>query len=589
MTIRFSGNPKKAKSFLDQRRIAAGEAFTRSTAFDGSALDDKSFTVSAVIATSHPVSRLDGKGKYAEILDPFGLEFAEDDDFPLQLDHSPKARETIGRAFALVVEDDAVKASLRFTSADDAKPIRDRVRDGSLRHVSAGYRVLRWREGFDAQGNRTKTAIKWRLHEVSVTPIAADPNAIIKRSTQMENEEITELTPAQHRAEIRSIGRAANMTAEAIDDMIDREIDATAARAEAFEAMRERQRSTPRIRVVANHDDPAASRARLVNGLAQRMGATIEGDVQHRSFKDLARDAAAATGFNVRTASDDEIMVRAMTSSDFPIVVGDAVSKTLNEMYRQSESAIKPLSRQRTLPNFKESVALRLTGAGKLLPLSESGEIVATGRGESAEKLSVATYAARLDLTRKVMIDDDAGAFGDTVAALGRAAAATESELLSGLVTGNPLMSDGTGVFRTANTTTAGALSETTLSAMRLAMRQRRDSDGTLIAIKPVTLLVGSEIETAAEKLLTQIQAAMTDDVNPWSKLRLVVDPYIEDGRFILFGDIPALAHAYLSGHVGPTVQRQEMWDSLAVSWRVYEDFGCAWTDWRAVQFNAGV
>jgi len=575
-------------------RHAMGALRQRSMAFDGSAIDKTALTVRAVIATANPIMRRDAKGQYAEILDPNGLVFDEATDVPLLTDHKQAATSTIGRAGGLEITDDEVLATLRFGTADDIQPIIQRVTDRTLRHVSVGYAVEKWRESVQPRkpgsrfDMRTKTAIRWRILEVSVVPVPADTNATIKRSPQMDDV-IEELSPVQVRAEIRKLCRAVGMPVESIDDLIDEDATIEDAKAAAFD-YHQAKRSAPKVKITANNDDAVTARNRLTNGLAQRMGATIEAGaaIEHRSFVDLARDAAAASGMNIRTASTDEILQRAMGTSDFPIVVGNAVNKTLMEVYLAAESPLKRLSRQRTLPNFKESTAIRLSGAGKLKPLSEHGEIQATSRGEAGEKLKLATYAARLDLTRQLMIDDDAGAFGDLVASLGRAAAATESEVMSSLILDNPALSDGTGVFRAANTSTAAALAESSLSAMRKAMRQRRDSDGTLLAIKPVALVVGPELETVAEKLLSVIQANRTDDVNVWAKLALYVDPFIEDGRYLLFGDVPTLQHAYLSGHAGPTVQRQESWDTLGTSWRVYEDFGAAWTDWRGAQYNAG-
>jgi HK97 family phage prohead protease len=557
--------------------------------------------VSAIIATPAPVQRRDQRGPYLEILDPHGLEFERDGDWPLLLDHQAASRMTIGRASGLVIEGEAVKATLRFTAADDAAPIRQRVQDGTLKHLSVGYRVLKWRDGVDQDGQRTKTAIRWRLLEVTLTPIPADPNSRIQRSENVDPEDTIELTPAERRAEIRTIGRAAGMSVEDIDDMVDRDLDATAARAEAFEHMQARQRSTPRIRILASHDDPAAIVTRASDALAFRMGGVAELPDASREYAgmsllDMARDSLTRSGVNVRGLSTDEVFQRAAHgTSDFPLVVSNAANKTLLGAYQAAESPLKTVARQRSLPNFKESTSIRLGGMGRLEQLSEHGEITATSRGETGEKLSLTTYARRFDLTRKLMIDDDTGAFGDIVAALGQAAAQTEADLLLAQLINNPAMSDGKAVFHAdhGNLSTGAALAETSLSDARLAMRQRTDLDGkTLINAAPKFLLVGPELETSAEKLLSTIQATKSDDVNPFAgKLSLLVEPRIDDDSWYVFADparLAGLQYAYLSGAAGPQIQRQEMWDSLGVSFRVFEDFGAGWVDFRAAQKNPG-
>lgn len=612
MTVQLTIDPRKAHKIVDYRPIvrADGDLFHRAVTFDGAALtvaiDDTSkqsaaMTVAAVIATPTPVQRRDSKGPYLEILDPFGLDFDPAADYPLLVDHKADSRETIGRAAGIAVADESVTATLRFSVADDVLPIRQRVADGTLKHLSVGYRVLRWREGANTAGQRTKTAIKWQILEVTLTPIPADPNSRIHRSDNMDPEILDEPTVAQRRSEIRTIGRAAGMTAEAIDDMIDRDLDSVAARAEAFEAMQARQRSTPRIRVVANHEDPAAIVTRAADAMTYRMGGTAELPAASREYAnmsllDMARDSLARAGVSVRGLSADDIFQRAAShgTSDFPLVVSAAANKTLLSAYQAAESPLKTLARQRTLPNFKESTSIRLGGMGRLEKLSEHGEITATSRAESGEKLALATYTRRVDLTRKLMIDDDLSAFGDIVAALGQAAAQTEAELLVSQLVDNPLMSDGVAVFHAThgNLSTGAALDETSLSASRLAMRKRKDLDGkTIISATPKYLLVGPELETAAEKLLSVISAATTDDVQP-IKLALLVEPRIEDDQWYVFADparLAGLQYAYLSGASGPQIQRQEMWDTLGVSFRAFEDFGAGWVDHRAAQKNPGV
>lgn len=605
MTIRFTADPSKARRYVKVR--PDGDTLIRKLAFDGSALETKpgsyleTMTVPATIATNAPVQRRDGKGPFLEVLSMRGCRLETGDDWPLQLDHSKDSRETVGRAHSVKVDGNTLVAQLRFSTAEDVLPIVQRVADGTLKHLSVGYVVHRWTESVDAAGVRTKTAVDWSLVEVSITPVPADPNSQIKRSNEDMEDETIELTPAQRRAEIRTIGRAAGMTVEQVDDMIDRDLDPTAARAEAFEAMQERQRSTPRIRVAASHEDPAVIQTRAADALAFRMGGVAELPAASREFAgmsmlDLARDCLSRSGVTVRGLSVDEVFQRASHgTSDFPLIVSNAANKSLQQAYQAAESPLKPIARQRSLPNFKESTSIRLGGMGRLEQLSEHGEITATSRAESGEKLSLATYARRFDLTRRLMIDDDLSAFGDIVAALGQAAAQTEADLLVAQLLGNPAMSDGKAVFHAdhGNLSTGAALSEESLSDARLAMRQRKDLDGkTLISAAPKYLLVGPELETAAEKLLTAINATTTADVNPFAgKLSLLVEPRIDDDQWYVFADparLAGLQYAYLSGAQGPQIQRQEMWDSLGVSFRVFEDFGAGWTDFRAAQKNPG-
>lgn len=577
-----------------------------------SSWDEESRTFEAVISTGAEVQRRDKFGPFVERLDLSAIDPADLVGIAALDEHQRgSARHRIGTIIAANRDEESLLASIQLSSADDVAPIRQRVADGTLTHVSIGYAVQRWGEHRE-NGQRVRTAKQWEIVEVSMVGVAADDGARIRNNSngvkkmpkaiETEDLETVEAMPEDQQNQIRSLAELAGLTRGWAEDRIDEGISLEDARAAAREAIQRRSRSTPRIRVTASHEDPQAIQTRAADALTYRMGGLAELPDASReyvsmSFLDMARDSLTRAGISTRGMASDEVFQRAAHgTSDFPIVVSNAANKTLLETYRAAESPLKTLARQRTLPNFKESTAIRMGGMGRLEQLSEHGEIKATSRGQSGEKLSLVTYARRFDLSRKLMIDDDTGAFGDIVAALGQAAAQTEAELLVSLLLDNPKMSDGTAIFHAnrGNLAAAGAApSETTLSEARLALRQRKDLDGkTLISATPKYLVVGPELETGAEKLLSTINAATTDDVNPFAgKISLLVEPRITGSEWFVFADparLPGMQYAYLSGAQGPQIQRHEAWDTLGVSFRCFEDFGAGWVDWRAAQKNPG-
>ena len=46
-----------------------------------------------------------------------------------------------------------------------------------IQHLSIGYEVAQWRDGTDANGTRTRTAVKWTIREASFVAIPADRTA----------------------------------------------------------------------------------------------------------------------------------------------------------------------------------------------------------------------------------------------------------------------------------------------------------------------------------------------------------------------------------------------------------------------------
>lgn len=319
---------------------------------------------------------------------------------------------------------------------------------------------------------------------------------------------------------------------------------------------------------------------RQSDAVATRMGATAElPDDAHQymgdSLLDMARDSLTRSGVTTRGMAPDEVFIRAAHgTSDFPLVVSNALNKVAAESYKAAECPLKQLARQRVLRDFKPSTSIRLGEMGRLEEIAESGEITHTSRAENGESMSLKTYARGITVSRNLLINDDLNLLGDLTAAFGQAAAQTESDLMVDLLTSNPNLSDGTPVFDVSRGNVAspgGNLSSSNLDEARQAMRGYKGPDGkTLISVTPKYLVVGPELETTAEMLLTSIYAATTADVNPWtSKLTLIVEPRLTGEGWYVMADPARLAgmtYGYLASAQGVQIQRAEAWDTLGLN-----------------------
>lgn len=568
-----------------------------------SSFNPDALTFEAVIATPAPYRRSDARGPYFEVLDTSAIDPASLIGLPVLDNHRQSSvRDTIGTVTGARLEGDALIASVQLSRADDVRPVIQRIEDGTLRGVSIGYRVARW-IGQGAGAARTKVAAAWTITEVTLTTNPADKAATIRSSTK-DQSMLDNDPPAvtaeekQRRTEIRALTRSAGLSADVADDLIDSGADMTAAKAAIFDAVSAKRSAAPNIRPhTPANDDPAVIQRRASDALAYRMaGGDLPEDAKpfvNLSLKELASDALARAGIATRGMSTDEIFTRAgmHTTSDFPLLVSNAVGKVAMQAYQVAESPLKKLARKKTLRDFKPAASVWLGDLGRLEKITEAGEITHTTISEGGETLKLATYARAINLSRELLVNDDVNLLGDLTAAFGRAAAQTEADIMIALLTGNPAMADGDVVFDAdrGNIGTPGALSITTLSAARLAMRKRTGRDGSsYINVTPKYLVIPPEMETAAEQLLTEIAAATVDSVNPWTgKLVPMVEPRLPDGTFYLFADpavAPAMQYAYLAGAEGVQVQRREMWDQLGVGYRAWLDFGAGWLDWRGVQ-----
>jgi len=585
------------------------DLLTRRAVFAPDTFNADAGTVEAVISTFAPVQR---KG-FMERLDPAGLDTSRLIGAPVLDGHRQgSARDVIGTVTGHRMEDGKLLATIQFSGAADATPIVDRIREGTIKGVSIGYRVTCWKDSTDPNSRaRVRTAAAWSISEVSAVPIPADPGSQFRGENMPQDEIETVENPAeettQTRAAIRQICRTANMTAEQADDMIDRDLSITEARAEAFETM---QRRTPaRIRTAAPaNDDPTVTMTRRADALYARVsGETPSNEARPfmgESLRDMARACVEASGVSTRAMEADTLFRAAMaTTSDFPQLLTSTGNRTLMGAYQAAQSPVKTaLARRSTMSDFRPSTRLKLSDIGTLEKVSESGEITHTSRGEASESYALDTYATQFSISRKALINDDLGAFRDWGNTAGRMAAETESNLLLTLLLGNPTMGeDGKALFHAdhGNLADVGlALGDAgaglnALSTARQALRGMKALDGkTPINATPKFLVVGPEQETTAEKLLSEIAAATVEDANPFAKrLSLLVEPRITDNQWFVFADpaqLPVLEYSYLSSAQGPQMASREGWDVLGMEFRVVLDFGCGAVDWRGAYMNEG-
>ena len=589
-------------------------------------------TFEAVIATMTPVVRRDAQGTFNEVLDPATLGASAG--MPLLDSHrTDSVRDLLGRVVSTRIEGQQVIAKLQLSTASDTDPIAQRIADGSLTGVSIGYRVTGWTESL-VNGQRQKTPTAWTLTGVTLTTNPADPNARVRHQealgatarpsetttthradnptsqTGADMPDIIETTPEQdaertRRSSIRTLVRSAGLSAEIADDLIDQDSTVDQAKAAVYDATQ--TRTAPVIRThTTQNDDPAVITRRQSDAVAVRMnGGDCPDDARQYfgdSLLDMARDSLTRSGVSARGLSADEVFTRAAHgTSDFPLVVSNAMGKVAADSYKAAESPLKQLGRQRVLRDFKASTSIRIGEMGRLEEIAESGEIKATGRAETGESMSLKTYARGINVSRNLLVNDDLNLLGDMTAAFGEAAAQTEADEMVKLLTSNPNLSDGTPVFDASRGNIAAVpmsfgdavAGHGALSQARKAMRGFKGTDGkTLINVVPKYLLVGPESETTAEQLLAALYPTNVDDVNVMGqKLTLLVEPRITDDSWYVFADparVASMAYGYLASAQGVQIQRAEAWDTLGIKFRAFLDFGTGWSDWRGAYQNPG-
>jgi hypothetical protein len=499
-------------------------------------------------------------------------------------------------------------ATVKFSDREDVQPVWQDVKAGIYRHVSVGYAVKRWQETRE-EGELVRTAVAWAPYELSIVPCPADVGAFIRKDEVMETTDIVEPEVKQadtesNNVQIRNIAKLAGLSASWADAAIERGITLDSARHEAFDALAKRSAGSfaPVCELGRSYDDPQTRAAWLGEMLYANLTGSEPSEPARqfssvRGIHDVAQEALRLSGTRTTAWSAADLIARAMTTSDFASALGNTVSRFVRAGYDAAPTALLTLATPRTVRDFRESEFISVTGPGRLHVKREGGEIRYSHLDEHAEKASVRCYAVGLSLTRESMINDDRGALTNIPQRLGWAAREEESLVAVELLTSNsgtgPTLADGTVLFHSDHANVAGsgaAISETTLSAARLAMRKQTDSFGRRIGVQPSVLVVPPDLETVAQKQLSAIQASTTAEINPFSTLQLLVEPRLTNASrwYLIARNVEGLIHVMLEGRAGPVVDTETDFSTKNINFSILSDFTFGWVDHRGWFTNAG-
>lgn len=267
----------------------------------------------------------------------------------------------------------------------------------------------------------------------------------------------------------------------------------------------------------------------------------------------------------------------AMTTDDFPLLFGDAISRTLLMGYREHPYSWSNYTQRRTVPDFRTSKLYAVDGAeGKLERVKERAPYPEAALQESEYSLAVAKYGRGLSIDWEMIVNDDLGAFTDNgiVARLGKGARRTEEyQVAAKLADANgphaTFWNAGNENIITGNPT----LSRANLQAALTQLSQRTDADGEPIVIEAVELVVPKALELTAREILDTREYRVADGGNTRiisgngisANLRLSVNPYISTiattngaTSWWLFANPdqsrPAVVLGQLRGHMEPEV-----------------------------------
>jgi HK97 family phage prohead protease len=344
---------------------------------------------------------------------------------------------------------------------------------------------------------------------------------------------------------------------------------------------------------------------------------TLEADAHpYRGLRlsELARVYLAEEGFDVRGLGRMDIATLALkgslpfelqsraagmhSTSDFPLILANAVTKRLRDAYNQAPSLWKSFSRQSNAPDFKSKYVVLLSEAPRFTKVYEGGEYKYGKLSEDGTNYAIATYGVIVAITRQAIINDDLGAFDRIPSLYGRAAMDNESDIVWALITANPTMSDGNALFSSAHgnlTGTGTAISITSLGVARALFRAQKNI-GALeyLNLTPRFLVVPPEQEALALQYTAQYTPATAANVNVFASLEVIVEPRLSANSstaWYLIADpaqIDVIEFGYLEGQQGLYTETRNGFEVDGIEIKARDDFGAQVIDWRGLYKNAG-
>ena len=353
------------------------------------------------------------------------------------------------------------------------------------------------------------------------------------------------------------------------------------------------------------------------DSLAKEMGEeTVEAAMKESDMPlaGVLAECMRLEGMAVPRTFDNASIKAAFSTVSLPGILSNVAQKKLLQAYRAQPIIATRLCTSADLSDFKENERFRLTDIGDLKPVGADGEIKEGGVSEEKAVNQLDTYAKKFCLTRKMIINDDLGAFLKVPSAMGNRAARLVDQLFFTRLLANPTMSDGKPLFSTNHKNLlSGANSALSADSLKKAIKaflDQTDADGQPISVEPSILLVPTALKFLAQELTQGPTLVMSGgaenvirpSVNVLANegLTIVSSPYLSNTKYAgasdtawyLFGKpgtVDTFEIGYLKGKRTPTVERGDLdFNVLGIWFRVYFDVGIREQDHRGMVKSNG-
>lgn len=447
----------------------------------------------------------------------------------------------------------------------------------------------------------------------------------------------------KRRKEIVALCSAANIERSFAELLCDEGVELEIARSKILEKVIMTNKplgsSTGRIEVTRNSDDKFHDAMR--DGLISRAfrgagiksspfenGKPAEGyqDFANYGLMRMAEKCLQRQGIDTDRMSNRDIALAAMgspsalrrhnierayhTSGLFGNILLDAVNKTLLSAYE--EAPVTYTQWVRTAPavaDFKAINRIRFSEAPDLEVVPEARPYKQLPMTDSKETYRIEKYGGIFTVSWETVVNDDLDAISRIPAMHGNAARRKINKVVYNVLTSNPTMGDGNGLFSASHASgsnfanASAAPSVTTLNASFVAMmKQTGLTAGTIINVMPRYLIVPVGQSAPALQLISSIADPLaggtaTGNANTMNiygpsgmrPLNVIIEPMLDawsgTAWFLAadYANVDTVELSFLQGEESPVIENEWEFDTDVYKYKVRQTFGVAAVDWRGL------
>lgn len=213
----------------------------------------------------------------------------------------------------------------------------------------------------------------------------------------------------------------------------------------------------------------------------------------------------ASMEFHRRMAGMPSMLQEGHSTSDFPLLFGDTLSRSLARRYAVAGPVWQGFAARQVNRDFRAARILEFIGSGRRLPrVPEWKEYTAREFTEAGLTTTLAKYGERVQWSWEMSVNDDLGAFDNAPQVLADSAVVTEDYLATSVLVA------AAGPKAWLGTPATTALTRDNLQAAINTLVTRTDTEGNRLQIPTPVLVIPEALNLTAQNILNTVEIRTT-------------------------------------------------------------------------------